>query len=103
MKKCKYCYHYDACKNMYENYGGVFKTDFDTNILAKYCDYFKDKSNVFELQDNTIIGYEQYKWLVINLESEKLGEAIKRSLDCLTEDVRYVRDIKFTTLDGDVK
>lgn len=38
-------------------------------------------------EDDTIIGVKD-KWLVINMESEKLGEAIKSCVDYLTKNAR---------------
>jgi hypothetical protein len=42
---CKDCIHYDACKDMYDGY----KDDFDDDVSAEFCDYFKNKADVVEV------------------------------------------------------
>ena len=80
MARCKECFHYEMC--FLESVRmGKFQ-DVETR-----CDQFKNKADVFELTDETIM-YTKDKWLVINIESERLGEAIKHCLDCLTKDAR---------------
>jgi hypothetical protein len=79
MARCKDCVHYDVCKII--QYPSLF------GLTGDGCDHRKNKADVVELTDETIM-YTKDKWLVINIESERLGEAIKHCLDCLTEDAR---------------
>lgn len=79
MASCKECFHYDVCKII--QYPSLF------GLTGDGCDHCKNKADVVELTDETIM-YTKDKWLVINTESEKLGEAIKCCLDALTKGVR---------------
>ena len=44
-----------------------------------YTNY--DQTNIIRVPNDAII-YVQDKWLVLNMESKDLGEAIKRIIDC---------------------
>lgn len=80
------CIHCDVCimanKDDYLN----------EEILAADCSNFKPKSRFVELPDDESIIYTKGKWLMLNMESEHLGEAIKRSVDYLTKNARARED-----------
>ncbi len=73
MATCKDCVHYAVCG--YVEYEDV------------KCNQFKNKANVIEVPDDTII-YIKNKWLVLNSGNENLSEAIKYCMDYLTKDAR---------------
>lgn len=74
---CKDCVHYEVC--VY-----CFYRRRDNNV-EKLCDRFKPKSRIVELPCDETIIYVKDNWLMLNMESERLGEAIKRSIDYLTK------------------
>lgn len=47
------------------------------------CPHFKNKANALEIPDKDII-YTKGKWLVLNIESNDLGKAIKAVINYLT-------------------
>lgn len=87
MAECKDCLHYELCKyNTYQEakYFGKDMKIYITIDNNTACKFFKLATNVIEVIDNPII-YVQDKWLVLNMESEQLGKAIKTSIDYLTK------------------
>ena len=80
---CKDCLCCDVCAYLHD----TESVDFDEiNPLA--CNNFKPKSRFVELPCGETIMYVKDNWLMLNLESEHLGEAIKRSVDYLTKNAR---------------
>lgn len=76
MLTCKDCLYYDVCG---------YKITEVTHLTVDDCRHsFKNKANFIEIIDNPII-YTQGKWLVLNMESEDLGKAIKLCMDFLTK------------------
>ena len=43
---CKDCFHYEACKDMYDG----SREDFDGDVSAEYCEFFKNKADVVEVK-----------------------------------------------------
>lgn len=76
MSSCKDCVHYEVC---------VFHTKGNEN---EKCCHFKPKSRFVELPNDEPIIFVKDNWLMLNIESEYLGEAIKRSVDYLTKNAR---------------
>ena len=66
---CKDCLHFSVCEAL-EQGNGIKK------VYPIQCGCFKNKADVVELPDEMII-YTKGKWLVLNMESQQLGEAIK--------------------------
>ena len=77
---CQDCVHYEVCY-LIEHYGA----DIDDCID---CDHFKPKSRFVELPNDEMIIYTNDNWLMLNMESEHLGEAIKRCVDYLTQNAQ---------------
>lgn len=73
---CKDCVHYVIC-NEYKHTVPDYMECFD----------FKNKANVLEIPDTDII-YTKDKWLVLNMESEDLGAAIKYTIDYCTKNAK---------------
>lgn len=77
MATCKDCFHYEIClpqTTLNEGFPEV-----------EWCKHFKNKADVVCMSKETIIGTKN-KWLVINMESKRLGEAIKHTIDyCVGE------------------
>ena len=82
---CKDCLSYDVCRRIDNeilyNLKGRSLEQVETDLQSK-CDLFKNNAHIICVPDDTIM-YIQDKWLVINTESEQLGEAIKGCLDNL--------------------
>lgn len=76
---CQDCIHFDVC--------GYHITEL-TQMTVNECPNFKPKSRFVELPNDEMIMYVKDKWLMLNMESEHLGEAIKRSVDYLTKNAR---------------
>ena len=78
---CKDCIHFDVCQDL--RYGDI------TNCESDGCGgFFKPKSRFVELSCEETIMYVKDNWLMLNMESEHLGEAIKRCVDYLTKNAR---------------
>ena len=75
MATCKDCISNDMCKDMV-NFGIVDLPYEDETP----CKHFINKASILDIPDNSIM-YVQDKWLVLNTESEYLGEAIKRVIE----------------------
>lgn len=74
MEKCKDCLHFERCVDWCE--------DFGVQLKGTGCSFFKNKNNFVEVSDKMIICTKD-KWLLLNMESERLGESIKTCMDCL--------------------
>ena len=85
---CKDCIHFNCCHS--EIAFGMGRDDITnewyTDMETK-CKSAKNKADLVELNDGLII-YTQDKWLVINMESDKLGKAIKTCMEYLTKDAK---------------
>lgn len=77
MLTCNDCIHSEVCvrQKIYGEYS-----------ITECKGHFLGREDIIEPSGNPII-YVQGKWLVLNMESEKLVEAIKTSIDCLTKGV----------------
>ena len=80
---CKDCLCCDVCVYLHDTESVDFE---EINPLA--CDHFKPKSRFVELSCEETIMYVKDNWLMLNMESEHLGEAIKRCVDYLTKNAR---------------
>ena len=83
---CKYCVHYVVCERLDAIFN--FRNMPSPIHFPTICsDFFKNKANVLEIPDIDII-YTKDKWLVLNMESEHLGKAIKSIIDYCTKNAR---------------
>ena len=87
---CQDCVHYEVCgkcavegmdSDQYHFESRCPRVEFD-------CNHFKPKSRFVELPNDEPIIFVKDNWLMLNMESEHLGEAIKRSVDYLTKNAR---------------
>ena len=87
---CKECLCYEVCKNKwaYEMDLLPFGSRNYMEGMEEKCEFFKPKSRFVELPCEETIMYVKDNWLMLNMESEHLGEAIKRSVDYLTKNAR---------------
>ncbi len=72
---CKECIHENVCK--IRHFPSLY------GVTGYGCVSFKDKTNLLEIPD-TVIIHTKDKWLVLNMESEHLGGAIKSVIDYCT-------------------
>jgi hypothetical protein len=80
---CKDCVHYEVCA---ENDAMLGENTIDEIVgVENHCEYFKPKSRFVEVPDDKNIIFVKDNWLMLNMESEHLGEAIKASVDYLTK------------------
>lgn len=79
--KCQDCVHYEVCAFLHDGES----TDYPN---PNKCGYLKPKSRFVELPCGETIMYVKDNWLMLNAESEHLGEAIKRCVDYLTQNAK---------------
>ena len=53
---CKDCIHYEACKDMYDG----SKDEFDDDVTAEYCEFFKNKADFVEVKHGEWIYNVKY-------------------------------------------
>ena len=92
---CKDCIHFVVC-------GGFTPSDLDRDVfdycregrseeipnIEERCSDAKPKSRFVEVPDDQNIIFVKDNWLMLNFESEHLGEAIKRSVEYLIKDAK---------------
>lgn len=83
---CKECVHYEVCESEVEAHHDNPR-DLEVDGIEEFCLFFKPKSRFVEVDDEAII-FVKDKWLMLNMESEHLGEAIKRSVDYLIKNAK---------------
>jgi hypothetical protein len=93
MARCKECLHYDICD--YE--GNAITGNSSAYEVECICEFYKNKSNFVELLGDEII-YTTGKWLMLNMKSEHLGEAIKSTIDYCTEKAKAEKDFLQKTM-----
>ena len=71
---CKDCIMFTHCR-------------YDLNGNGEPCENFKNKADIIEPHNNAII-FVKDKWLMLNMESQDLGKAIKTCIDYLTKNAR---------------
>ena len=84
--ECKECFHYGVCKAFTIRHGKVLYEDY--GYSAECCFHFKAKSNFVEPPDDDAIIFVKDNWLMLNIESKHLGEAIKRSVEYLIKNAK---------------
>lgn len=77
---CKDCIGYKFCSKERNGQTKFYGKEIACNNVEDLCNDFKNKLTIFDIPDDTIM-YVQGKWLVLNMESEQLGETIKRCTD----------------------
>ena len=79
MATCKDCVHSGICYKEHNHHHEKFYYC-DLENVEKECQHFINKSTIIDIPDDMIL-YVQDKWLVINMESDDIGKAMKSIVD----------------------
>ena len=84
---CKECVHYGVCAENAKLRNESLDV-FEEEGIAEHCEYFIPKARFVEVPDDQNIIFVKDNWLMLNVESEYLGKAIKHCVDYLTKDAK---------------